>query len=51
MTDPDLCARCGNQFPPGQLCDACQHCWPCLLLGRWQHGPLYWLLRWHLHHA
>jgi len=23
-SDHDLCARCGNQFPPGQVCDGCQ---------------------------
>lgn len=24
LTDADLCARCGNQFPDGQLCDPCK---------------------------
>jgi hypothetical protein len=23
-TEPDLCARCGNQFPVTQLCDGCK---------------------------
>ena len=23
-TDADLCARCGNQFKPGQVCDPCR---------------------------
>jgi hypothetical protein len=24
LADADLCARCGNQFPNGQLCDPCK---------------------------
>ena len=24
MTDTDLCARCGNAFPAGQVCDSCR---------------------------
>ena len=23
-SDPDLCARCRNQFPAGQVCDRCK---------------------------
>ena len=22
--EPDLCASCGNQFPPGHVCDLCR---------------------------
>lgn len=24
LQDADLCARCGNQFKPGQVCDSCR---------------------------
>jgi len=24
LADAELCARCGNQFKPGQVCDACR---------------------------